>query len=194
MARNFLGILLILAAIGTAIFWTNPLWVSVGGLRGEKAELEGAVQRFQDLKKTRDDILATYNAINPADLARLEGLLPKSENIGTLLINVEKLAGDSGVSLKQINIQSSTSGRDAPLPPREESEKIEGEGAPVLAVASRMLPLSFSVKGSFEAFRSFLEAVEKNLRLIDVETISFTAAEKGNYDFSLSAAAYWHKR
>ncbi len=191
MARNFLGILLILAAIGAAIFWTNPLWISLGEMREEKAALESAVKRFQELKKVRDDILTAYNAISPADLARLEELLPKSEHIGTLLVNVEKLSGDSGVSLKQIDIQSSTREESAYTPPREAGEGPGGAPSPVRGYTT--LPLSFSVNGSYNAFRSFLGAVEKNLRLIDVETISFNASEKGNYDFSLTAAAYWYK-
>ena len=196
MARNLLGILFILTAIGVTIFWTNPLWVSLGEIREERARLESTAKRFQDLKKIRDDILATYNAISPADLVRLEELLPKSENVGTLLVNIEKLSGNNRVSLEQINIQSSTREESVPPPlPLNAGENREGEVGPALAAGSpASLPLSFSVRGSYDAFRSFLEAVEKNLRLIDVETISFNASAGGNYNFSLSATAYWYKR
>ena len=184
MVRNLLGILLILAAIGVAVFWTNPLWISVQELRGEKAELVGAIQRFQELKKVRDDLFQTYNSISPSDLSRLEEFLPKSENIGLLLVNMEKLSQDNKMLLKQINVENAENkaGVSASI-----------AGLPGTAGFSK-IPVTLSVSGSYDSFRFFLGALEKNLRLIDVDTISFNASEKGTYDFSVSAVAYWYKR
>lgn len=199
MARNLLGMLLILAAVGTAILWTHPLWLSLGEMRQEKIALESIVKRFQDLKKIRDDILATYNAISPADLARLEEFLPKSENMGIFLVNIERLSLDHDVLLKQINIESGReregSRESVAAAPPETGGVATGKAKGLIAAAGpATLPVSFSIAGSYDAFRSFLEAIEKNLRLIDIETISFNAAAGGKYDFSVKAAAYWYKR
>lgn len=193
MARNLVGILLIAAALGTALFWTRPMWASVQVLEAKKGELKSAIKRFQELKKVRDDLLAKYNSISAEDLSRLEAFMPKTSEPGPMLVNIEKLTEENRVVLKNVNITREAETEQQGRPGLQTAPGKGGSGA-ALTVSHSVLPLDITVSGSYESFRIFLRAVEKNLRLIDVELITFSPSEIDNYEFSIRASVYWHKR
>lgn len=193
MARNLLGILLILAALGVSLFWTRPRWAGIQEMQIRKKELGDAIARFQELKKVRDELLVKYNSISSEDLSRLEEFLPRTEKAGQMLVNIEVLTEENKVTLKNINIQREAGEKKSPKGPGENARE-DTAGLALAAIAPAVLPLEVSVSGSYESFRLFLAGIEKNLRLIDVESITFAAVDTGNYDFSMRASAYWHKR
>ena len=55
------------------------------------------------------------------------------------------------------------------------------------------LILSFSVTGSYDTFRAFVESLEQSLRLVDIQSISFSATDTGVYDYSIAVKTYWLK-
>lgn len=181
MARNLLGIILVMAAVGVAIFWTRPMWASVQGELAIKNSLEKSVERFQDLKKVRDNLLAKYNSISAEDQDRLIGFLPKSEEAGVLIVNIENLVIANKMALEQINVGVA-----------ESSKKGNSESG--VSPGVQVMPVDLSVSGSYDSFRFFLEALDKNLRLLDIDSIAFSAGDAGLYNFSIKAVAYWQER
>jgi Tfp pilus assembly protein PilO len=54
--------------------------------------------------------------------------------------------------------------------------------------------VSFKVDSDYETFVSFLQDVEKSLRIVDVTDLTFTAPDKStNYDFGITIKTYWLK-
>ena len=179
MFKNILAIIFIAAAVGIFVSFARPVWEDASKLGDEKATLENVQAEFQRLRKVRDDLMAKYNSIPPEDLGKLTELLPPAPASGALLVNLENLTKLSGILLKRLDVkekQAVFAGLAAPPPgPYEE------------------LPFEITVSGSYEGFRAFLSSLEQNLRLLDVEEISFTASEAATYEFVIRASAYWQK-
>ena len=182
MGRNFLGLVLIVAAAGVSAFWAYPLWLGVGELGATKEELTRTVNQVKDLARLRDDLLARYNSIPRQDLESLEEFFPRSPEAGLLLVNLESLARGSGLLLKTIAV--SEGGELQVQPADQPQEKVSS------------LPFQISVSGSYAAFRSFLAALESSRRLIELDQISFDSGKAGtkeSYEFTIQAHTYWRK-
>ena len=53
------------------------------------------------------------------------------------------------------------------------------------------ISLSIKAQGPYESFRSFIEELEKSLRLIDINSVKISPAGQNNYSFSIEAVSYW---
>ena len=49
------------------------------------------------------------------------------------------------------------------------------------------------VIGPYKSFISFLGNLEKNLRLIEIERITFIAGDADSYEYNITANTYWKK-
>lgn len=167
--RISIVIILLAAAVAMLYFWASPLWEDIQKSQAEKQAFESVINRINQLRKARDTLLQNYNAISDAELKRIKKIVPDTPNIGSLVVQLSNMTNESGLLLKNIGI----------------TEGDEKNGR---------LTLNLSIAGSYDNFTSFLEKLEKSLRLIDMGSISFSAAgEKGFYDFSLSATGYFQQ-
>lgn len=185
MTRIFIIIIFLIAAIAIFTMWTRPLWDEIIVLRNEKNAAEKAVGRLYDLRQTRDNLLSEYNTISRDDIGRLNGFLPLSAERGKLLVELENVAKTHSVVLRKIDIaavQESTGARATIAGAKPKTKEPFEE-----------MPFTILVSGSYDSFRSFLSDLEKSLRLVDVNEISFNASERGTYDYSIKAHAYWLK-
>lgn len=165
---------LILTAAGFALIFmvARPLYDDINSSRVEQIAVEDTLARLTELQKLRDDLLNVYNSIPRDRIQRLSEMLPSDPEIGTLLVTMEKLTGDQKLALSGINFST-------------------GGGADALGVTPILY--SFSVSTSYSDFKTFLGSIEKNLRLIDLSTISFSAPGKQPANFSLQAKSYYKK-
>ena len=179
MARAIFSIVLILAAVGVSIVWTRPLWQEARLTAADKAEFQSTLLRFQELRKTRDELLNKYNSLSKDDLLRLESLMPSRPDSGFLLTTLEALSKKNGVLLKRIDI-------------REQAEKAAALNQ--AALPFELLPFEITISGSYESFRSFLGDLERSRRLVEVKEVSFTAGGANSYEVAIKAATFWQKR
>ncbi|MDP3784949.1 MAG: type 4a pilus biogenesis protein PilO [bacterium] len=179
MTRTVFAAILILAALGIWVYWARPIFDEAKTLSVQKGELENVLLQFQKLRKVRDDLMTKYNSIPQDELVKLNAMLPSEPDSGGLLVTLENLSRSSGVLLKKVDIK----------------EKKEG----IIALGKtpevfERLPFEISVVSSYEAFRALLAALEQNLRLSDINEISFTTSEKNTYEFLIKADTYWQAR
>lgn len=183
--KAILTIILILLAAALVIWVARPLWDEARGLLGERSAVEDALARLQDLQILRDELLKTYNAIPRSKLERLNDLLPPKPDSGNILVMLEKLTRDRGIRLRRVEfakteLQSGQAGPAGRIVRKEEAK-------------SNTVSYTFTISASYEAFRSFLAALEKNLRVADVADISFAAGSANLFEFTLKAKSYYQK-
>lgn len=175
---------LFIAAAGALIFWAaRPIWDDILKLRAEQADVRAALASLRDLQKLRDELLATYDAIPKNKLDRLNELLPSDKKISDILVNLEKMTQERGMQMKKVEFSKDSGGSSA-----------ASRGA--IAKKSSSVPevsYAFSVIGSYEALRSLLAALEKNLRIADVDVINFTSGAKDSklWEFAITAKSYY---
>ena len=166
--RLIISVILLVAALAVLFFWGRTLWEDIQGLRTEVKAYESVLSRLNQLKKTRDDLLASYKSIPASDLKKIKNFLPETPNAGPFVTQMANMANQNGLLLKNINIG------------------ITGE-------KSADFSTSISVSGSYRNFIKFLSEIEKSLRLIDVVKLSFSSSREDFYDFSLEAKSYFQK-
>lgn len=205
MSRLIIASVFFLAALGIGFFYAMPEWERFQSLGAEIAQLSAASEDLDSLIADRDNLLNLINGITKEDLDRVDQVLPQGARASDFLVAVESLTAANGMGLKRIDLVSpqkasavSEGNPQAALP----RPSVEAESGAALAAARegtgdvpgvRALPFTVEVSGDYTSFKKFLAALEKNLRLIDIEQISFTAKEKDDtIEFTLRAKTYYH--
>lgn len=95
---------------------------------------------------------------------KLNQILPNQPEIPELMMQLETMASQNNLILKTINFT-------------EAQNEITGQ---------------ITLAGSYQDLKNYLQALENNLRLIDVINLNFRAAkEESVYDFNLTLKAYY---
>lgn len=188
--NNVTATILILASVGLFFGYINPTYrkdtgesdrenKSVRELLAERAEYNTAIEKAREIELARTGLLAKYNSIAAADRERLEKMLPDHSDTVRLVIDINTIAAANNITLKKITVVSgvsSASSRQDAIGPRE--------------ALYETIELNFGLSGSYEAFRLFLEDLERNLRLIDVVSVRFAAPETDMYDYEVKIRTY----
>lgn len=165
-------------------FYVDPTYTQIKELRKEEATLNTALSRALELQATRDQLLSRYNTFSPEDLARLEKMLPDHVDNVRLALDMDSLASQYGMRIRNVSIE-------APDEKKTKSRQTQTVGPDERTYESMVL--SFTVSGQYDTFRTFLTDLEQSLRLVDIESLSFTSTDVGLYDFTVSLRTYWLK-
>ena len=183
--KTIITIVLFLASVGLIFFVARPAWSEVASLRVEQSVVEDALARLKDLQGLRDDLVKTYNEIPRSKVERLYDFLPPKPDSGNILVMLEKLTSDRNIKLRRVEFKKEAN----------RAAEIAGAGRIVIKEAPKFNTISynFSVAASYEGFKSFLSAMEKNLRMIDITDISFVGGASNLFEFTLRAKSYYQK-
>lgn len=187
---NLISIFLILASIGVFFGYINPTYRGITGnaelsersiqeLQEEQSRYVDALQKTKEIEQARTGLLEQFARIPANGRERLEKLLPDHIDSVRLIIDINTIAAQYGMALKNINVEQSDeaagSTTSLPLGPAEERFKAVG--------------LKFSIEGSYDNFRSFIRDLEQSLRLVDIDTVSFSPSEDV-YGYSIGISTY----
>ncbi len=193
MIRIILPILLIVFALGISVIFTQPFLTAPAQIDPETDELSGGVMALLEEKETfataLDNARALKERINELDvklsaisdeqIRRLDAFLPDEVDEIQLIVDVNNIASRSGMKISDV----STNWND------DNDSEADGDGSAV-----ESLTLSFKVAGSYGQLRSFIKDIAQSLRIMDVESISFSLDEEtavSTYDITL--VTYWLK-
>lgn len=185
-------ILLILSVTSFVVF-TNPSYKEVKSLKAQVAQYDTALTNSRKLQEQRDALGAKYRSLPSDQLERLEKLLPDNADNIRLIIDIQQMAQSYGMSLATIKFDAGqTGGAAAAASPLSSATSAE------VAAASRdygIFDLTFSTTATYENFLKFLKDVESSLRLVDVQSVDFSAGDpsKGTTTFTVKLRTYWLK-
>ncbi len=181
-------IILILISLGAFFMYVDPNYRgtdlqsgarSVMDLQKEDAEYQTALNNTTAIRQKRDALVAKMGAINPDDLSKLGELLPDNVDNIKLVIDMNQIAQNHSLTLKNIKLDTGAAADPSKL------------GADTSKYGT--VGLSFSVSSSYENFQNFLTDLEKSLRLVEITDLSVSGNDTGIYDFSVSLKTYWLK-
>jgi hypothetical protein len=181
--RYLLPLILIAAAIGLFVAYTNPTYqVGIKSLTVKEQSYDDALNKSQELKRVRDQLLSKYNTFSADDKAKLEDLLPDNVDNIRLVIDINNIAARHNLAVKSLQIGDTASDKT----PRS-STAVGASGAQVGSV-----DLGFTVSSDYDSFLAFLYDLEHSLRLIDIQKISFNSNSATPLtDFSVTIRTYW---
>ena len=185
---NLISIVLLIASVGIFFGYINPTYGAVTNkediknrsiqeLTAEKGRYTDALNKTREIETAQTGLLEKYSHIPLEDKERLEKLLPDNIDSVRLIIDINNVASQYGMTLKNINLTGA-------------GEEIAAFGA-IGPKEARFKPvgLKFSVTGTYDEFRSFLKDMERSLRLMDATNVTFLARET-EYDFSVTLSTY----
>ncbi len=181
-AKRLIGILISLTLfIGAIIIFSSlliPVYREIQELRGEKISLENLLKAEEQSVVTASRLLAESR-----DFASLKDslslVLPLDENIPGLINQLQGIAKISGVAIESLALEQ------LPLKPAVK-ESVEPLGT---------IRVSLRLRGSYESVKLYLQFLETNIRIIDVNSLSVIggAAKEPVLNYSLVVDTYYQR-
>lgn len=189
MPRLFITIIFLFGTLVVVFFYLGPEWQTFRGIQKEISGLSRISSELDEIAEERDTLIELINTISAEELARINTSLPQGAHAADFLVFLERLTAEHGVVLKSVDLASFT----------EEKRGISGQPTPggtVLIPAPsqtvKEFPVTIQISGTYESFKAFLENLEKNLRLVDVDSFSFISqGDTKIIDFSIKAKTYY---
>jgi Tfp pilus assembly protein PilO len=174
-----MSIIFFLAALGITFGYVGPTYrgvtsgadlakKSIKELQAEKLRYEDALSKAAEIEDVKKGLLVKYNSVTEKDREKLTKFLPDNIDFVRLIIDINNIASNMGMSLRDINFAGS------------EAPSVSTGNAIALSanVPYSSATLGFSVSGSYSDLVSFLNQMEKSLRLVDVESVKLEPKEK----------------
>ena len=182
ITRLFLPLLIVAVAIGAFFKLTDPLFGEIDILRAEQTTLNAGLDNAKKLRQVEQQLLDEYNAF-AAEMPVINQLLPDNVDNVKLIIEINNIAKRYQMAIRNLQLKKASEDEKAEDVVARDRENVERAG----------ITLGFSVQGSYLDFQSFLNDLAHNLRLTDVTTTGFAAAEDGKYNYNVEVQTYWLK-
>jgi Tfp pilus assembly protein PilO len=188
-------ILLIALSVGAFMLYIQPTYSgvtsatdykerSIQQLLKDKATLDEAVENAKKLVEKRKSLEAVRNGITEPQVKNLDKLLPSNMDGVRLAYDLDTLARAKGMALSGLVIGIEKN-NDSPAGEINSGQNTDAVGT---------VDISFSVKGTYQGIKEFLESVENSLRVADIQSMSFGEEdESGFYDLKIAMVIYWLK-
>lgn len=193
MPRILITLILFLSAIAGAIFYVLPQSNIYMAMRSDTGALERISKELDGAGETRDLLRGKIASVSKADLERVELAIPKGSGREDLIRVIDYYGVESGIAVKSIAFaeqegdEAARSGADMSIP--------RPGGAPEAAVGKSKKEMQIILEGvgSYDSMKRFLDRLEKHIRIIDVESVMFSAMQSQTeaIKFSIKATTYY---
>ncbi len=182
MSRFLVPTFLIVVS-GVLIFaYIVNIFDDVKQLKAQAADINDTLGKGAELQAVISTKRTIYNNITEEDKTRLNKFIPDNIDNVRLIIDINEIASRRGLSIRNISVGIGTTGGTS------QSGAI-GPDNREYGIAN----LSFSVSAPYEVFKLFLGDLEDSLRIVDVNSLSFTAGDNDLYEYNLDIKTYWLK-
>ncbi|MEK7606352.1 MAG: hypothetical protein AAB458_02045 [Patescibacteria group bacterium] len=184
--KNVISLILIVVAIILFFSYTNGKFIILKVLGAEENKYDQALEKSKELIALRDALLSKYNAIPTDDLEKINRVIPNSVDSVRLIIEINAIAARHKLTLLDIGVGEVGSG--SPI------NDVPGRLGPVSS-SYGTVPVAFGVNTTYQGFLEFIADLERNLRLVDLRTVSFGQASAGTglTEYGISFDTYWMK-
>jgi len=182
---NIISIIVSIVSIAAFVLVVQPQYGEIKEMQTKDAELQTVLDNARRLQSLRDSLLEKRKSISESDIRRLEKLIPESADNVKLILEFQQVANRSNLSIQAASATKSEDGED-----QEADQQFDVETNDY-----GVITLDFTLEGEYSNFVSFLEEIEKNLRITDVRTLSIVpnAEEPSAYTYTMSIDTYWLK-
>lgn len=187
--KNIFAILLILSSAGIIYVLFMPTYQVVQLAMAEKGEYEKALNDSRAVEERQSILGSKYNEMAPADVDRLEKMIPNSIDNIRLIIEVDKIAQRYNMTLENPIVsqqKDSMTSLQAVIAGVSGTSSLYGIGK-----------MTFGVNGSYETYIAFIKDLEKSLRLMDITAVTLSDEQITDsvitYDFKTEIKTYWLK-
>ncbi|MCB9802865.1 hypothetical protein H6761_02490 [Candidatus Nomurabacteria bacterium] len=154
-------------------------------VQAKEAEVKALIQKVTDLEYQFNSVKTQRNN----DLRRLEKIIPQNPEIAELFVLAERLAINRGLILQGVDFSQ----EEVAL---AKTDSAEAEGTLESGSSLNSISINMSVaqdselidtsnKNPYDLFKEYLNDLESNLRLMDVESVNFSGVEGGESSLTM---------
>lgn len=192
--KNILAIALVLASVGMFYLLVEPTYQGIKASQLEKVDYDKALNDAEAVRERQAILGSKYNEMAPADVERLEKSIPDSIDNIRLVIEVDKIAQQYSMVLKNTKSRekvASVTSLEFATDQTNTLSSLYGTGE-----------LSFTVTGPYEAYIAFIKDLERSLRLTDITAVKLKPVNEDPtkpsavdlYEFDTTINTYWLKK
>jgi Tfp pilus assembly protein PilO len=184
--RIILSILLIAASAAGIALFIVPHYNNVKDLRMQEADYQSVLENARKLEEQRSALEKKYSSFEKGRIDQLGIMLPQNPENVKLILALDAVASQYGMLLQNVKIDDPANTATAPAVARPGTATNTDIGT---------LTINFSVAGPYGSFTDFIKTIEKSLRIIDIQKISFAPVDtkSPNYQYSVTVKTYWLK-
>lgn len=188
MFRLIFNTILLASALGLFFMYIKPNYSdndkSIVALRKEEKNITDTFASLKALEEKQQDLSAKRNefASRPDGAEqKLDRMLPTQINPVLLIMELNTVAADYGMTIKNLKFESRSSEPTTTAQPAVYHAPTD----------YRPFNVIFSVDGSYDKFVNFIRSLESNLRTTDVLAVTLTANDKSDiYQYSVKITTY----
>lgn len=184
MFRTIVSLICLVAGGAIFFMYTQPTYDGVKTVNAQIAQYDAALSKASELQQRKQTLLSRYNTFDPADIDRLQKLLPDHVDNIRLILDLDSLAGKHGMAIQNVAVSSAASAQTG----------VSTLGS-VSASKQRYdsLTIKFSTQATYDTFQQFLTDLEESLRIVDLISLSITRSSDGLYTYDMTLRTYWLK-
>lgn len=151
--------------------------------KADSATIEEETEYQKQLTYLRQlsELKKEFGEIDKRDVEKISDILPYEKNHEIIFAQMEKIVTENGYILTNLSIDAGDTGKNKG---QRRSSSTEDEGGKTetsdQAGEVKKLSIRMSVKGmNYSGFKKLLSAIENNLRLMDINNLSFDPSGAG---------------
>lgn len=197
--KSLTSIVLILVSIGIFFFFIDPQYKEIQDLQTEVEENEKTLELAKELRAKRESLRQKFAEISDDEKLSLEKLLPDTVDNVRLIIDINNIAEEYGIVIRNLQLSSEEDTTAETSVVQNEFQGVIEDSTLNYADRSKLgvIAFSFSVSAEYDVFIDFLKDLEEALRIVDVRSITITAASSEDqglfYDYGIKLETYWLK-
>lgn len=142
----------------------EDLKISKKEILNREFELKTQEEHFKDLQQLSAE-LKKYEI----SLAKIDSALPENPSLSGLFNFIQKIASQSGLTLKAISPPSTSVIADSKI---------------------KETTITLTLVGEYPQLKNFLSVLEKSARFVEVENVSFSFPKEGPFNFNITIKVY----
>lgn len=206
--------LTIFLAFGIALFFLGvlPLRSETTKAQMRVTETKALIGELQNLQQRKDQLVRIYNSVSETNIQKLEAVIPAasgSTDASFLYLFLESVARESGLRVDTLSViaaEEKVSAGQVARSPSPPVFQVSGIGAEKTSIAQSAIAavaaqrktgktlvqetkVIMVVRGDYPSFKTFLNALESNLRIMDITNIAVDQDDRG-FVFTLGLKTY----
>ena len=187
--KGIITIISLIVLVAIIMFFDFPAYNKVNFLKNEIEKYEQFLEEKKGLLIKVGQLKEIYES-REEEINKVYYVLPSSTDIPNLIVQFEALASENGLILGNLSFsQVKTAKKTGKVTWGEGAEETVADEIEALGTY-QSLEISLSLTGSYQSFKSFLKAMEYNIRLMDIKSISFSSAAKKGEEAGISTHTF----
>lgn len=177
MSKSSLVSIIIFFVIVALVFvFVLPAWNDVSSLMAVKEEGQKELENRESIVANIDELLAQYEKAK-SDLDKISLAIPNSAQLPELLIQLEEIVKKNGMVMGDIKF----------------SQEQESSKSKVALNDIKTIKINIEAEGSYLNFKGLLRDLETNIRLMNVNNISFSRSgdDQDSIKFIIGMTSYY---